>query len=216
MSSCFFDSTIGKKIIVALTGLAMLGFVIGHLLGNLQVFLGPEKINAYADFLHHTPKLVWGTRIVLLLSVILHIVATVQLTRRNRASRPVAYQEFKSENSSPASRTMFWGGLVIALYIIFHLLHLTTGTLHPNFNPHDVYANLVIGLSVWYVAAFYILANVALGFHLYHGVWSVFQTLGLNHPKYNAWRRCLASTAAFAIAGGYISIPVAILMGIVK
>jgi succinate dehydrogenase / fumarate reductase cytochrome b subunit len=111
---------------------------------------------------------------------------------------------------------MIWGGVMVFLYIIYHLLHLTTGTVHPNFNPHDVYANLITGLSVWYVAAFYIAANIALGFHLYHGVWSVFQTLGLNHPKYNPWRRVVASLAGVGIAAGYVSIPAAVLLGVVR
>ncbi len=210
------QSTIGKKIVVAATGLVLFGFVIGHLLGNLQIFLGRETLNAYSEALHHAPKLIWATRIVLLVSVFLHIVLTVQLTRLNRAARPVAYDTYATDHSSAASRTMFWGGLVLLFYIVFHLLHLTTGTLHPNFNPNDVYGNLVTGLSVWYVAAFYIIANIALGFHLYHGAWSVFQTLGLNHPKYNAWRRCLATAAGYGIALGYISIPVAILLGVVR
>lgn len=209
-------STIAKKIIVAVTGLVMFGFVVGHLLGNLQIFLGRDALNTYSEFLHHSPKLVWGTRIVLLIAVLLHIVATVQLTIHNRASRPMPYNVYVPERSSAASRTMIWGGVVLALYIVFHLLHLTTGTVHPQFSRSDVYGNLITGLSVWYVAAFYIVANVALGFHLYHGAWSVFQTLGLNHPKYNAWRRCFATTAAFVIAGGYISIPAAILLGFVK
>lgn len=209
-------STIGKKVVVALTGLLMVGFILGHLAGNLQIFLGREAINAYADFLHHMPKLVWGTRLVLLTSVFFHVLFTVQLHRRNRLSRPVAYHAFEPSVSSAASRTMIWGGLVLILYIIFHLLHLTVGSVHPHFNPQDVYGNLITGLSVWYVALFYILANIALGFHLYHGVWSVFQTLGLNHPKYNTARRVLASVVGYAVALGYVSIPAAILFGVVK
>jgi succinate dehydrogenase / fumarate reductase cytochrome b subunit len=209
-------TTISKKIIVALTGLVLFGFVIGHLAGNLQVFCGPEKLNAYSKMLHEAGGLLWGARIVLLISVLLHIVFTVQLTAANRAARPVSYEMYKPEHSSAASRTMFWGGVVVLCYIIFHLLHLTTGTVHPNFIHGDVYANLITGLSVWYVALFYIVGNIALGFHLYHGVWSVFQTLGLNHPKYNPWRRCLATASAFLISGGYISIAAAIWMGIVK
>jgi succinate dehydrogenase / fumarate reductase cytochrome b subunit len=210
------QSTIGKKIVVAVTGLVLFGFVAGHLAGNLQIFLGPDAINHYSAFLHSMPKALWTARIVLLLSVFLHVVLTIQLTRLNRAARPVAYESFDPQRSSVASRTMIWGGVMVFFYIIYHLLHLTTGTVHPNFNPHDVYANLITGLSVWYVAAFYIAANIALGFHLYHGVWSVFQTLGLNHPKYNPWRRVVASLAGVGIAAGYVSIPAAVLLGVVR
>jgi len=209
-------STIGKKIVVAITGLALFGFVIGHLAGNLQIFLGPTAINDYSANLHNWPRSLWLARAGLLLAVLLHVILTIQLTSANRAARPIGYHEFHTNRSSVASRTMFWGGLVIFFYIIYHLLHMTTGTVHPHFSKNDVYGNLISGLSVWYVALFYVIANIALGFHLYHGVWSVFQTLGLNHPKYNPWRRCLATLAACGIAIGYISIPVAIYLGIVR
>jgi succinate dehydrogenase / fumarate reductase cytochrome b subunit len=212
----FYHSTIGKKFAVALTGLAMFGFLIGHLAGNLQIFMGPAKINDYAQFLHENPPLVWGTRIAMLIAVVVHIIATIQLTARNKASRPIAYHHYDPAHSTAASRTMIWGGVTIALFIVFHLLHLTTGTVHPDFNSADIYSNMVIGLSVWYVAAFYIFANIALGLHLYHGVWSVFQTLGINHPQYNGWRRALATIVAVVMSAGYISIPTAILLGVVK
>lgn len=210
------SSTIGKKITVALTGAVLFGFVVGHLVGNLQVFLGPKVLNDYSAFLHSIPNALWAARIVLIISVLLHVVLTIQLTRLNRAARPIGYQSFAPNRSSIASRTMIWGGMVVFFYIIYHLLHLTTGTVHPNFSRTDVYANLINGLSIWYVALFYIIANIALGFHLYHGVWSLFQTLGLNHPKYNAARRALATIAGTGIALGYVSIPAAIFFGVIK
>ncbi len=210
------SSTIGKKIAVALTGAILLGFVAGHLVGNLQVFLGADVLNAYAAYLHSIPKALWAARIVLIIAVVLHVLFTIQLTRLNREARPIGYQSFDPSRSSIASRTMIWGGLVVFFYIIYHLLHLTTGTVHPSFDRHDVYQNLISGLSIWYVALFYIVANVALGFHLYHGVWSMFQTLGLNHPKYNAARRTLATIAGYGIAIGYVSIPAAIFLGVIK
>ncbi len=212
----FFKSTISQKVIVALTGLVLFGFIVGHLLGNLQIYLGKEGLNDYAEFLDQSPKLVWGTRIILITSVILHIFYTISLTIQNRRSRPIAYEAYQPKSSTLASRTMIWGGITIFLYIIFHLLHLTTGHLHPHYIEEDVYANVVTGLSVWYVALFYIFANTALGLHLYHGLWSLFQTLGINHPKYNSARRTGATIFSFCIAGGYISIPVAILAGVVK
>lgn len=207
-------STIIKKMVVALTGLVMFGFVVGHLAGNLQVFLGAQKINDYSAFLHSEPLLLWGTRVILLISLVLHFVLTVQLTARNRQSRPVGYREHVNVQASAASRTMIWGGLFLLFYIVFHLSHLTWGVTHVNFQSHDVYANIVTGFSVPYVTAIYILGMVALGFHLYHGIWSAFQTLGLTHPKYDCARRVVAGTTAIAISAGYILIPVAVLMGI--
>lgn len=209
-------STIGKKFGVAVTGLVLIGFIIAHLLGNLQIFAGRHVLNAYSSMLHGTPNFLWFVRIILLVSVLLHVVFTLQLARLNKLARPVDYQVFDPSRSTAASRAMLFGGLVIFFYVIYHILHMTTGTLHPTFDPYNVYGNLVSGLSDWNVAAFYIAANVALGFHLYHGVWSVFQTLGLNHPKYNTARRVLATVLSYGIAGGYILIPLAILFGYVK
>lgn len=210
----FLNSTIGKKIVVALTGLAMLGFLVGHLMGNLQIFLGPDKFNAYAAFLHHNPGLIWGTRVVMLTSVLFHIVFTVQLTRRNKASRPVAYANHEMMQASPMSRFMIVSGAFLGFYIVYHLLHFTTGTLHPQFVHDDVYANVITGFSVKSAAIVYILAMISLGFHLHHGIWSVFQTLGLNHPNYNCARRLVASAISVGISVGFILIPLAVLMGV--
>ncbi len=210
----FYRSTIGKKIIVALTGLVLFGFVGGHLLGNLQVFAGPQKINEYAEFLEHSPALLWGTRILLLISVAFHVICTIQLTARNKESRPISYAHTQVIAANLPSRFMMWSGIFLGAYIIFHLLHLTGGYFHPHFQAEDVYSNLIQGFSVWSVSLFYIAAMVALGFHLFHGLWSVFQTLGLNHEKYNCYRRVFAVVVSIAISLGYISIPVAILLGI--
>lgn len=211
----FFQSSIGKKVVVALTGLAMFGFVIGHLLGNLQMFQGPEKLNAYAHFLKNTKGLLWGTRVVMLTSIILHVLFTIQLRLRNRAGRPIAYERHEAQYSTVSARVMFWSGLYLMAYIIYHILHFTLGV-HPQFSPTDVYSNVIIGFSSWPVSLFYIVGMICLGLHLHHGVWSLFQTLGLNHPKYNAWRRCLSTTAAIIIPAGYISIPVAVLLGALR
>lgn len=211
-----FGSTIGKKIVVAVTGLVMFGFVIGHLLGNLQVFQGPDKLNDYSAYLKHTLPLLWGTRLVLLVSVVLHIVCSVSLNRLNRASRPVPYVEQEIIQATFASRFMIVSGAFLGLYIVYHLLHLTFGVAHAPFSETDVYRNVVNGFQVWYISLGYILAMIALGFHLNHGIYSVFQTLGLNHPKYNCWRRVFANGASIVIAAGYISIPVAVLVGVVR
>lgn len=215
-------STVGKKAIVAVTGIVLVGFVVAHLLGNLQIYLGPEAVNAYAEFLHTKPGLLWAARAVLLVSVGVHIWLTISLAARNTAARPVGYGKNTSVVPDPlaryASRTMVWSGPILAVFIIYHLLHLTFG-FSPSGHEHsdtDVYMNLVNGFSVPWVSAFYILAMLMLGTHLYHGLWSLFQSLGLAHPRYNAFRRKLAAGLATFLVVGNISIPVSILMGWVQ
>ena len=201
---------------MAVTGLIMFGFVIGHLAGNLQIFEGAFVLNGYAAFLKHTKSLLWGTRIVLLASVILHVVFTIQLNRHNRASRPIEYLQHEPIQATAASRFMMWSGLFLLLYIVFHLLHLTFGIATKPFSETNVYANMVNGFRHWPISIFYIAGMIALGFHLNHGISSVFQTLGLNHPKYNCSRRVFAIGASTAIVLGYISIPIAVLLGMVR
>jgi succinate dehydrogenase / fumarate reductase cytochrome b subunit len=210
------NSTIGKKIIVAVTGLIMFGFVIGHLLGNLQIFEGPAALNSYAAFLKHARPLLWGTRLILLVSIFLHIAFTIQLNRQNRLSRPIGYLRHETIQASVASRFMMWSGVFLLFYIVFHLLHLTFGVTYKPFSETNVYANMVGGFRQWPVSLIYIFGMIALGFHLNHGIGSVFQTLGLNHPKYNRWRRAFALVASTAIVIGYISIPAAVLLRIVR
>lgn len=211
--AAFYQTTIGKKVIVALTGLVMFGFIVGHLIGNLQVFMGPEKINDYAHFLKNAKPILWTTRIVLLVSVFLHFLFTVQLAIRNRQSRPVGYAVHETAHSSAPSRFMIWSGIFLLFYIVYHVLHFTFGV-HPNFNPDDIYANIVIGFQQTPVAIVYFLAMISLGFHLHHGVFSLFQTLGLTHPKYNCWRKCLARAAGWLIPLGYSLIPAAVIAGV--
>lgn len=201
---------------MAVTGVIMFGFVIGHLLGNLQVFQGPVAINNYAAFLKHAKPLLWGARSVLLLSIFLHIAYTVQLNRNNRASRPVNYLQNKPIQATLASRFMIWSGIFLLFYIVYHLLHLTFGATYRPFSETNVYANVVNGFKQWPVSILYILGMIALGFHLSHGIFSFFQTLGLNHPRYNAGRRVFAVAASTVIVLGYISIPLAVMFGIVR
>lgn len=214
----FWQTTVGKKAIMAVTGFILFGFVVGHLLGNLQIFLPPEKINHYAATLRSLPALLWGARITLLLSVALHIWSSFQLWLLQRAARPVPYVKKANVHSTYASRTMLWSGPIILAFVIYHLLHFTFGVVHPGgpFDPHNVYNNVVFGFRVWPVSLFYIIAMVMLCYHLYHGLWSMFQSLGFSHPVYTPWLRRFAKLVATLIAVGNISIPVAVLAGFIK
>jgi succinate dehydrogenase / fumarate reductase, cytochrome b subunit len=214
----FWQSTNGKKVVMAVTGALMFLFVIGHLLGNLQVFEGPEKINAYARFLHSIGELLWIVRGVLIIGIILHIVATVQLALRNKKARPIGYSRKEAINSSYASRTMYWSGPIVLVFIIFHLLQFTAGYIHPGarFIEGDVYHNLVSGFQVWWVSAWYIFAITLLGFHLRHGIWSMFQSVGIAHPRHTQNLKRAALLIATLIVLGYISIPISILLGLVR
>jgi succinate dehydrogenase / fumarate reductase cytochrome b subunit len=210
-------STVGKKIVMAVTGLIMIGFVIGHLAGNLLVFAGRDRINAYSAFLHSTGEVLWAVRLVLLAAVLLHILAAWQLTRIERAARPVGYAKHQYEAATFASRTIRWGGVLVLVFIVYHLLHMTVGTVHPSFAPHDVYHNLTSGLEVWYVAAFYLISMAALGLHLYHGTWSSLKTLGVEQqPGVPLRRRRMVWLFAVLIALGFASIPLAVVMGFVR
>ena len=214
--SIFFGSTIGRKIVMAATGVVLFGFVVGHMLGNLQVFLGPEKLNAYAHLLKSMGSLLWVVRIGLLAAVALHAWSATTLTLSNWRARPVGYRQTRYLESTYASRTMVWGGPLLATFIVYHILHLTVGSAHPAFDATDVYANVVRGFSVWPVSAVYIVAMLALGLHLYHGVWSMLQTVGLSHPRYDALRTVFSTVFAVVVAAGNISIPVAVLTGVVR
>jgi succinate dehydrogenase / fumarate reductase cytochrome b subunit len=212
----FYRTSLGKKVVMAITGLILFGFVVGHVLGNLQVFLGAAQMNAYAALLKDNAGLLWTVRLGLLVAVVLHIVAAVQLTRMSQRSRPEGYHYKDVIQADYAARTMRWSGPIIAVFVVYHLLHFTTGDVHPLFDAHDVYRNVIIGFSVWPVAVFYIIAMVALGFHLWHGVWSMFQSLGLNNPKTDAMVRRFAVVATLAIVIGFISIPLAVLAGLIS
>ena len=215
----FWQSTNGKKIVMALTGAMMFLFVIGHLLGNLLVFAGRAQINVYAQFLHFDGTLLWLVRSILIVALVLHVVATVQLALRNKRARPIGYLRKEAINSSYASRTMYWSGPIVLAFIIFHLLQFTAGYIHPEatFIAGDVYYNLVTGFQVWWVSAWYVFAICLLGLHLRHGLWSMLQSVGLAHSLLK--ERVLKQVAlivAVLIVLGYISIPISILMGFVK
>ncbi len=221
--TAFYRSAIGKKAVMAITGVLLFGWIFMHMLGNMKLYLGPEQMNEYAKWLRvmgapAVPRgtLLWVLRIALVVAVWLHIHAATQLTLMNRRSRPVAYNQRDSVVATYAARTMRWGGVIIALFVIYHLLHLTFGTVHPSFIENDPYHNVVAGFQVWWVSAFYIVANLALGLHLDHGLWSMFNSLGLNHVKFNRWRRYFATAFALIITLGNISFPIAVLTGVVR
>ena len=186
--------------------------------GNLQIFLGAEKLDAYAEFLHSMPAVLWGARVVLITSVFAHFWSAFSLWKQNKAARPQRYARQVSQVTTYAARTMRWGGVIVLLFIIYHLLHLTVGTPVAGYEiTHGkVYDNVVKGFSNPSVAGFYILAQACLGLHLYHGIWSLMQTLGLNHDKYNAARRKIATGVSLLITVGNISIPVAVLAGLLS
>ena len=214
----FWASTNGKKVVMAITGAILFLFVIGHMLGNLQVFEGPEKLNAYGHFLHGIPEILWAVRIGLLVSVVLHIWASVQLAVRKTQARPIGYAKKKDIASSYASRTMYWSGPILLAFIIYHLLHLTAGVVHPggDFVEGDVYHNVVAGFQVWWVSAWYILSMILLGLHIRHGAWSMFQSIGINHPRHTPVLKTAALGLAVVIVLGYVSIPLSVLVGLVR
>ena len=209
----FWRSTIGKKMVMAVTGIVMIGFIVGHVLGNLLVFRGPEKLNEYAAFLRGTGGALWMARLVLLAAVILHVVAAVQLTQLQLTARPTGYDRKEPQVSTFAARTIRWGGLLIFFFVILHILHFTTGTLHPTFNHVDIYANMISAFRVPWISALYIVAMAALGLHLYHGTWSSIRTLGMNRASRDPLKHRAAFLLASAVWLGFTIIPVAILAG---
>lgn len=209
---------------MAVTGVAMLLFLVAHMAGNLKIFFGAEEFNSYAHFLriigeplvpHQT--VLWALRIGLVVCVVLHIVAAYQLSRRDIAARGAKkYQHRQRAKASFATRTMRWGGILIALFVIYHLLDLTTLTVNPRGVEGEPYQNLVASFSVWYVAVFYIIAMLALSGHIHHGFWSAAQTLGANKPRTERGLKFTAGLLSVVLTVGFISVPVAVLVGIVQ
>ncbi|MGC8724586.1 MAG: succinate dehydrogenase cytochrome b subunit [Acidobacteriota bacterium] len=211
----FYSTTVGKKVVMAATGVLLVLFLIGHMLGNLQIFIGAERLNAYAHFLKSTGELLWGVRIVMLAAILLHILAAVQITLANWKARPVGYAMKKDIETGYAARTMIVSGPLILLYVIYHLMMFTFLQTPQGLSHTDVYGNVVKAFQQPGISAVYIVAMLVLGFHLYHGIWSMLQTLGINHPKLNRLRRIASAVLAILLAAGYISIPVSVLLGIV-
>jgi succinate dehydrogenase / fumarate reductase cytochrome b subunit len=214
--TAFYSTLVGKKVIMAASGVILFLFVVGHLLGNLQIFDGPERLNAYSAFLKKTGEILWAVRIVLLAALVLHVVASVQVSLASMRARPIAYAVKKSVETSYAARTMIWSGPLIFLYIVYHLAMFTFLTTGPGYSPTDVYRNEVLAFRVPAISAIYVVAILFLGLHLYHGIWSMLHTLGASNPRYRVLRRTVAPAVAIAITAGYIAIPVAVLAGLVS
>ena len=223
-----YATAVGKKYAMAATGIAMMGFVLAHMVGNLKMYLGAAELDHYAEFLRvlayplvQRDGVLWITRVALLGALALHVHAAWSLTVLNRRARPVRYQSARDyEEASLASRSMRWSGTVVLAFIVWHLADLTLGVTNTvgtdgEFVKAEVYDNVVRSLGRWPVALFYVVANLLLGLHLRHGAWSIFQSLGWSSPRFNRWRRAFANGFAAVIVAGNVSFPVAVMLGIV-
>ncbi|MBA2530242.1 MAG: succinate dehydrogenase cytochrome b subunit [Euzebyales bacterium] len=220
----FYRSAIGKKYVMAVTGLILMVFVVAHMVGNLKLYLGAEPLNVYAEWLRDVgypalphSGLLWIMRGGLIVAFVLHLHAAWALTRMNRRARPQGYASKRDYLAADfAARTMRWSGIIVLLFIAFHLADLTFGVANTaEFTAANPYANTVRSFQRWPVSVFYILANVALGIHLFHGAWSMFQSMGINNRRFNHWRRHFATAFAVVVTLGNVSFPVAVLAGIV-
>jgi succinate dehydrogenase / fumarate reductase, cytochrome b subunit len=213
-----YRSSVGKKILMALSGVILVGFLVLHMLGNLKVFAGEPGFNAYAGFLREVgyPALpnygaLWTIRIVLLVALVVHVWMAVELWRMSGRAREQRYGKNKDLSFTYASRTMRWGGVIVFLFVVYHILHFTTGHAHADFRPDNAYHNFVTAFTVPWIVGVYVIAQAALCLHLYHGVWSLFQTLGANHPRYNRYRRPLAAVLSIGLFVGFVAPPILVL-----
>ncbi len=224
-----YSTAVGKKYVMAISGIAMMGFVLFHMIGNLKMYMGATALNHYAEFLKEllypiAPKgvVLWILRGGLITMLLLHLHAAWSLTRLNRFARAVKYQGPRDYQVAKfASRTMRWTGIIVLSYLIWHILDLTLGVVNTTgtngeFVKGEVYQNVLNSLNRPVVAAFYVIANVLLGIHLFHGAWSIFQSLGWNNPRFNNWRRGFATAFATIVVVGNVSFPIAVIAGIVK
>jgi succinate dehydrogenase cytochrome b subunit len=212
-----WESSVGKKIIMAVTGLIWAAYLITHMLANLLVFQGPGKINAYSAFLHGTGGALWTARLVLIAALVFHIIAAVQLAGRRYEARPKGYVAGRENQVSTwASRSIRWGGALILIFLVYHILHFTVGTAHPDFIEGDPYHNVAAGFRTLPVVVFYLTAMVAVGLHLYHGVWSSGRSLGMSPPSPRPLRRTVALALAALVWLGFSVIPIAVYAGVVR
>jgi succinate dehydrogenase / fumarate reductase cytochrome b subunit len=214
----FYASMVGKKVVMGVTGLIGIGFVILHSLGNLLVFRGADAINSYSHFLKSSGELLWTLRIVLILAVTLHVIAAIQLTRQSRAARPIGYTKRETQVGTIASRTMRWGGTLLLLFIVLHILHFTTGTIRPAgvYSREDVYTNVVTSFRIWWVALFYVVAMIALGLHLFHGAWSSVRSIGVSPASPQPLHRRISLLIALLVWAAFTAVPVGVLAGLVR
>ncbi len=215
-----YRTSVGKKFYMAISGVVLIGFLVAHMVGNLKMYMGAEAFNHYAEFLRVVgepvlPRMVglWIFRLVLLGCVGLHMLSALQVYLQSRKARGTDYTKEESLSFAYASRTMRWGGVIIAAFVLYHILHFTVGSAHPDFVHGDAYRNVVLGFGSWWVAGFYTVTLVMVTFHLYHGLWSAFQTVGANHPRYNPYRRPLALALALVIFVGFMTVPVGVKTG---
>jgi succinate dehydrogenase / fumarate reductase, cytochrome b subunit len=212
----FWVSSVGKKAVMAVTGLIMVAYLITHVLANLLVFQGPASINAYSAFLHGTGGALWVARLVLLAALVLHVIAAVQLASRRLEARPQRYAGGREPQVSTwASRTIHWGGVLILAFLVYHILHFTIGTAHPSYVEGNPYHNVTTGFGDVVVVAIYLVAMAAVGLHLYHGVWSSGRSLGVSPPSPRPLRRQIALALALLIWLGFTVIPIAVYAGVV-
>lgn len=215
-----FKLTIGYKILMALTGLILIGFLVVHLMGNLLIFVGPETLNQYGLKLREYPYLLWSARAVLFLSVCLHIYAAIKLSMLNKLARPVSYHSQKPTKASLASRTMLVSGCIVLFFIVYHLAHFTFRWTHREMfaylDEHDVYAMVVLSFKSPWVTGFYLVSVLLLMSHLFHGVNSFFQTLGINHSKYNKIIRAVGPILSVLLAFGFLAVPLSIFFRFVE
>jgi succinate dehydrogenase / fumarate reductase, cytochrome b subunit len=202
---------------MAVTGIIWVAYLVTHVLANLLVFQGPEKINAYSAFLHGTGGALWAARLVLIAALVFHVIAAAQLAGRRQDARPAGYAAGREPQVSTwASRSIRWGGALILLFLVYHLLHFTVGTAHPNFIEGDPYHNVAAGFRTLPVVAIYLIAMVAVGLHLYHGVWSSGRSLGMSSPSPRPLRRTVALVLALLVWLGFTVIPIAVYAGVVR
>jgi succinate dehydrogenase / fumarate reductase, cytochrome b subunit len=212
-----WESSVGKKYVMAVTGLVWVAYLITHVLANLLVFQGPSQINAYSAFLHGTGGALWAARLVLIVALVLHVVAAIQLAGQRQAARPVDYAGGRDPQvSTLASRTIRWGGALILAFLLYHILHFTVGSVHPQFVEGDPYHNVATGFRSLPVVIVYVVAMAAVGLHLYHGVWSSGRSLGVSPPSPRPLRRTVALVLALVIWLGFTVIPLAVYAGVVR
>jgi succinate dehydrogenase / fumarate reductase cytochrome b subunit len=222
MTRTLWDSTVGKKTVMAVSGLIMLSYLVVHMMGNLKIFFGAGQFNAYAHWLRtigepflHYEWALWLIRVVLVAAVVGHAVSAYQLSRRDIKARPSSYVH-KRARASYATRTMRWGGIILALFIVWHILDLTTGTVHSGFRPGHPYQNVVDTFSTWYGNVIYIVATAALALHIQHGFWSAAQTLGVGNATRDRVLKTLANVLAVVLFAGFVSVPVAVMTKVVS
>jgi succinate dehydrogenase / fumarate reductase cytochrome b subunit len=221
----FARSTVGRKVIMAVTGVVWVGYLVLHMAGNLQAFAGSEKINSYSALLHGAgAELLWLARAILIVALVLHVVMAALLTSAARRARPVEYRTRDPQVSTLSSRTMRWGGILILAFIVFHILHLTTRDIDPagwatrtdRAGRYDIYGNVVASFQIWWVSALYLLAMVVVGLHLWHGVWSFSRSLGVAKSTDEPLRRRVAPAVAIVIWLGFSLVPIAVMAGVLR